>query len=165
MWENTPKALQFNSRFKQALVNFRVKSFFVTTLVQSKQICSFDQHRRNVYKFDYFGRLEWNQFFPPFNSRTSKCNRRRQLQVTPLLIFWHKTQMKTWKQDKSTSRLRHSLGRLTFSTLKFMRSTCGKSNWVATNRILAKSLVATCSLSVWSVYFNFYCDTLAKGTG
>ena len=40
-----------------------LKSFFVITLVQSKQICSFDRHRRNAHTFDYFGRSERNRFF------------------------------------------------------------------------------------------------------
>ena len=37
------------SRFKQALVNFLLKSFFIITLVQSKEICSFNRHRTNIH--------------------------------------------------------------------------------------------------------------------
>jgi len=60
--ESSPLDISFpviNSRFKQALVffwppdiiNFRLKSLFVITLVQSKQICSFDAeetHTRSI---------------------------------------------------------------------------------------------------------------------
>ena len=67
-----------NSRFKQALVNFRLKSFFVITLVQSKQICSFDRRRRNTHV-----RLFWSIGVGPIlsaiQSRTSKCYLRHQL--------------------------------------------------------------------------------------
>ena len=59
--EPSPLDISFpaiNSRFKQALVNFRLKSFFVIALVQSKQICTFDRHRRKVHTFDDFGRSE-----------------------------------------------------------------------------------------------------------
>ena len=46
------------SRFKQALVNFLLKSFLIITLVVSKEICSFDRRRTNTHMFNYFGRLE-----------------------------------------------------------------------------------------------------------
>ena len=90
---------EINSRFKQALVNFRLKSFFVITLVQSKQICSFDRRRRNAHRFDYFGRSEWNRFFLPFNSGNSTCNL-RYIQNVPVEShatpqFWCEMQMKT----------------------------------------------------------------------
>ena len=83
---------------------FSLRYFFVITLVQSKQICSFERRRRNVLTLDYLGWSEWNRFFPPFNSRTSKCNPRHQLPVTPLLMFCAKRKWKLFKRDKSTSR-------------------------------------------------------------
>ena len=64
--ESSPLDISFpaiNPKFKQVLVNFRLKSFFVITLVQSKQTWSFDRRRRNAHMFDYFGRSEWNWFF------------------------------------------------------------------------------------------------------
>ena len=51
---------QFRHKVKQALVNFRLKYSLVITLVQGKQICSFDRRRRNPHTFNYFGRSEWN---------------------------------------------------------------------------------------------------------
>ena len=93
-----------NSRFKKALVYFCLKSFFVITLVQNKQICSFDGCRRNAHTLDYFGRSEWNWFFRPFNIQRLQICTRRQLQVMPLLIFGAKRKWKPFKRDKSTSR-------------------------------------------------------------
>ena len=64
-----------------------------------------------------------------------------QLPVTPHLIFGAKRKWKPFKRDKSTSRdfvarsaasrptQRPLCGLKTYSTLKFMRSTCGKSNY------------------------------------
>ena len=85
--EPSPLDVSFPAiKFKQALVNFRFKSFFVITLVQSKQICSFDRRRRNTHV-----RLFWSIGVEPIlsaiQSRTSKCYLRHQLQVTPLLVF------------------------------------------------------------------------------
>ena len=78
----------------------------------------------------------WNRYFPPFNLQMSSG----QLPVTPLLIFGEKRKRNPFKRDKSTSRdfaivVRSAASRpkqrplrgLTYSTLKFMRSTCGKS--------------------------------------
>ena len=87
------------------------------------------------------------QYPPDEGLRTSKCNLRHLLQVTPLLIFGAKRKWKPFKRDKSTSRdfaARSAASRpkqrtlrgmtysiplrgLTYFTLKFMRSTCGKS--------------------------------------
>ena len=73
-----------NSTFKRALfffwppdiVNFRLKSLFVITLVQSS---------RNVHTFDCFGR-NGPIYFPPFNFQMSSDQ---------LPVFWRETQMKT----------------------------------------------------------------------
>ena len=102
--EPSPLDVSFPAiKFKQALVNFRFKSFFVITLVQSKQICSFDRRRRNTHV-----RLFWSIGVEPIlsaiQSRTSKCYLRHQLQVTPLLVFGAKRKWKAFKRDKSTSR-------------------------------------------------------------
>ena len=100
--------------------------------IQNK-LCSFDRRRRNVHTFDYFGRSEWNRFFPPFNSSTSKCNLRHQLQVTPLLIFGakRKWKLKPFKRDKSTSRDFVALGGgggvLPY---KGLMGTCGQPGYV-----------------------------------
>ena len=66
---------QFKIQTSFQLVNFRLRSFFVITLVQSKQICSFGRCRRNAYTLDYLGRSEWNRFFPPFiKDRDTSCH-------------------------------------------------------------------------------------------
>ena len=73
-----------NSRFKQALVffrlldivNFRSKSLFVITLAQSKQIWSFDAEEMYTRSIVLVGVVA-----------TRKCNLRHQWQVMPLLIF------------------------------------------------------------------------------
>ena len=86
-----------NSRFNQALVNFRLNFFFVITLVQSKQICSFDRRRRNAHTFDYFVDQSghWVDVASPVASYASPH-------------FWRETQMtvkwKPLKRDKSTFR-------------------------------------------------------------
>ena len=106
------------SRFKRALVffwppdivNFRIKSLFAITLVQS---------RRNVHTFDC-------RYFPLFNFQMS-CG---QLPVTPLLIFGAKRKWKPFKRDKSTSRdfvARSAASRPKQGPLRGLTHSCGKS--------------------------------------
>ena len=87
-----------------------------------------------------FWSIGWNRFFPPFNSKTSKCNLRYQLQATPLLIFLARNANQNPSSETSrpiaTSSLARPLCGPTYSTLKFMRSTCGKSKRTCTAIVL-----------------------------
>ena len=71
--------------------------------------------------------------------RTSKCNLRHQLQVTPHLILARNANENPSSETSRplvTSSLARSLRGLTYSTLKFMRSTCGKANRYRTIQFL-----------------------------
>ena len=142
----------FCARFKQVLVNFRSKSFFVTTLVQSKQICSFDRRRRNTHILvdrsgtDSFRHLI--QGLPNVISDTS-C---KMSPATPHFLARNpnKNPSSETSRPLTTLSLARPLRGLKYSTLKFMRSICGKSNRKP-HRILTKM---KCNFSLVLGYLN-----------
>ena len=129
--EHLPLDVSFpaiNSRFRQALVNFRWKSFFVKTLVQSKQICSFHRRRRNTH-YRLFGRSEWNRFFPLFNQRLPNVIRDTSCKSRHSSFLAQNANEKPSSETSrplATSSLALPLHGLTYSTLKFMWNSWGR---------------------------------------
>ena len=66
---------------------FKIQTSFGRFLPTRYRQFSFDAGENNVHTFDRFGRICTDTFHHSFHSRTSNCNPRHQLQVTPLLIF------------------------------------------------------------------------------